>query len=93
MKLTSRYVRSSKTAHAQATEIINNNKDKMDIIANALLEHETLNHEQIQSLYNTGKMPETYDGTEEHVESNDDNNNTPEPPKADPEDDLLDEMK
>lgn len=81
------------TAHAQATEIINNNKDKMDIIANALLEHETLNHEQIQSLYNTGRMPETYDGTEEHVESNDDNNNTPEPPKADPEDDLLDEMK
>ena len=80
-------------AHSQATEIINNNKDKMDIIANALLEHETLNHEQIQSLYNTGKMPETYDGTEEHVESNDDNNNTPEPPKADPEDDLLDEMK
>ena len=81
------------TAHSQATEIINNNKDKMDIIANALLEHETLNHEQIQSLYNTGKMPETYDGTEEHVESNDDNNNTPQPPKADPEDDLLDEMK
>lgn len=81
------------TAHSQATEIINNNKDKMDIIANALLEHETLNHEQIQSLYNTGKMPETYDGTEEHVESNDDNNNAPEPPKADPEDDLLDEMK
>ena len=81
------------TAHSQATEIINNNKDKMDIIANALLEHETLNHEQIQSLYNTGKMPETYDGTEEHVESNDDNTNTPEPPKDDPEDDLLDEMK
>lgn len=80
------------TCHAQATEIINNNKDKMDIIANALLEHETLNHEQIQSLYNTGKMPETYDGTEEKVvESND--NNKPEPPKADPEDDLLDEMK
>lgn len=81
------------TAHAQATEIINNNKDKMDIIANTLLEHETLNHEQIQSLYNTGKMPETYDGTEEHVDTHDDNNNTPEPPKADPEDDLLDEMK
>lgn len=81
------------TAHSQATEIINNNKDKMDFIANALLEHETLNHEQIQSLYNTGKMPETYDGTEEHVDTHDDNNNTPEPPKADPEDDLLDEMK
>ncbi len=81
------------TAHSQATEIINNNKDKMDIIANALLEHETLNHEQIQSLYNTGKMPETYDGTEEHVDTHHDNNNTPEPPKADPEDDLLDEMK
>ena len=81
------------TAHSQATEIINNNKDKMDIIANALLENETLNHEQIQSLYNTGKMPETYDGTEEHVDTHHDNNNTPEPPKAVPEDDLLDEMK
>lgn len=81
------------TAHSQATEIINNNKDKMYIIANALLENETLNHEQIQSLYNTGKMPETYDGTEEHVDTHHDNNNTPEPPKADPEDDLLDEMK
>ena len=81
------------TAHAQATEIINNNKDKMESIANAVLEHETLNHEQIQSLYNTGKMPETYDGTEEHIDTHDDNNNTPEPSKADPEDDLLDEMK
>ena len=80
------------TCHAQATEIINNNKDKMDIIANALLEYETLNHEQIQSLYNTGKMPETYDGTEEKVVESDDNNK-PEPPKADPDDDLLDEMK
>ena len=27
------------TAHSQATEIINNNKDKMDIIANALIEN------------------------------------------------------
>ena len=38
-----------------------------------------------------GKTPD--DGTEVHVDTHDDNNNTPVSPKADPEDDLLDEMK
>ena len=30
---------------------------------------------------------------QKHIDTHDDNNNTPEPSKADPEDDLLDEMK
>ena len=37
-------------------------KDKLVTIANALLEHETLNNEQIESLYNTGVMLEMHDG-------------------------------
>lgn len=75
-------------AHKQATDIINAQKDKLEIIANALLENETLNAEQITALYETGKMPETFDGDNtEEVE---------EPVKETPvstDDDLLDEMK
>ena len=54
-------------AHQEATDIINANKDKLETIANALLEYETLNAEQIQSLYETGKMPETFNGNDEVV--------------------------
>ena len=50
-------------AHKKATDIIIANKQKLETIAEALLEYETLNAEQIQSLYTTGKMPETFDGT------------------------------
>lgn len=75
-------------AHKQATDIINAQKDKLELIANALLENETLNAEQITALYETGKMPETFDGDNtEEVE---------EPVKETPvstDDDLLDEMK
>ena len=53
-----------------------------------MLENETLNAEQITALYETGKMPETFDGDNtEEVE---------EPVKETPvstDDDLLDEMK
>lgn len=86
--------------HAQATEIISKNKDKLELIANALLENETLNNEQIESLYKEGKMPETYDGKADLP----DDKNKPEggtpvekqedvKPQANPDDDLLDEMK
>lgn len=74
-------------AHKQATDIINAQKDKLELIANALLENETLNAEQITALYETGKMPETFDDNTEEVE---------EPVKETPvstDDDLLDEMK
>ena len=83
-------------AHQEATDIINANKDKLETIANALLEYETLNAEQIQSLYETGKMSETFNGNDEVV-TPDNDDNTPSAPEtkdtANPEDDLLDEMK
>ena len=83
-------------AHQEATDIINANKDKLETISNALLEYETLNAEQIQSLYETGKMPETFNGNDEVV-TPDNDDNTPSAPEtkdtANPEDDLLDEMK
>lgn len=83
-------------AHQEATDIINANKDKLETIANALLEYETLNAEQIQSLYETGKMPETFNGNDEVVAPQNDDN-TPSTPEtkdnANPDDDLLDEMK
>ena len=75
-------------AHKQATDIINAQKDKLELIANALLENETLNAEQITALYETGKMPETFD--------DDNTEEVEEPVKETPvstDDDLLDEMK
>ncbi|MDD6512510.1 ATP-dependent zinc metalloprotease FtsH [Sharpea azabuensis] len=83
-------------AHQEATDIINANKDKLETIANALLEYETLNAEQIQSLYETGKMPETFNGNDEVVAPQNDDNTQSAPEtkdNANPEDDLLDEMK
>lgn len=44
--------------HKQATEIINKNKDLLKLIADALLEYETLTKEQIDYLVKTGNMPE-----------------------------------
>ena len=88
-------------AHKKAADIIIANKDKLETIANALLEYETLNAEQIQSLYKTGKMPETYDGSVDptaHMpsESTSESNSTStftSQSQSDPDDDLLDEMK
>ena len=49
--------------YQEATNIIEQNKEKLICIAEALLEHETLSGEDIESLYNTGKMLEHHDGT------------------------------
>ena len=78
--------------------IIIEQKDKLSLIAETLLEYETLNGEQIEELYQTGSMPEMHDGS---VESNDDDNAPHTPKTAEEvvndlskfEDDLLDEMK
>ncbi|MCB8566866.1 hypothetical protein, partial [Fusobacterium ulcerans] len=72
------------------TNIIEQNKEKLICIAEALLEHETLSGEDIESLYNTGKMLEHHDGTltEEPVQEVKE-----EKPSIDDQDDLLDEMK
>ncbi len=44
--------------HKDATEIIKKNKDLLTLIAEALLEYETLTKEQIDYLVENGKMPE-----------------------------------
>ncbi len=49
--------------HAKATEIIKKNKDLLKLIAEALLEYETLTKEQIDYLVENGKMPEETDDT------------------------------
>ncbi len=44
--------------YKECTRIITENKDKLELIANALLEYETLANEEIEALFATGKMPE-----------------------------------
>ncbi|MGX6962798.1 ATP-dependent zinc metalloprotease FtsH [Vagococcus xieshaowenii] len=44
-------------AHDKAKEIIEENRDKHELIAKMLLEHETLDARQIKSLFETGQMP------------------------------------
>ncbi len=85
--------------YAHCKEIIVAKKEKLVTIADALLEYETLNSEQIESLYQTGKMLEMHDGKiEEKKDDHDDNaplNEVVEEEKVpvDLDDDLLDEMK
>lgn len=78
--------------YSECRNIIQSQKDKLELIANALLEYETLNNEQIESLYHTGKMLESHDG---HIENDDDHTDNHEDIKStvDASDDLLDEMK
>ena len=49
--------------HKKATEIIKQNKDLLKLIAEALLEYETLTKEQIDYLVANGKMPENDEET------------------------------
>lgn len=76
--------------YSQCTEIIKQQKDKLELIAQALLEHETLNGEQIESLYQTGQMLEVHDG---QIKEEDNHEQTPPAMGVDANDDLLDEMK
>lgn len=83
--------------YAQCKEIILEKKDKLVVIANALLEYETLNNEQIESLYNTGKMLESHDGKVGGEKKPPQDIVFPDAPRTpnpvDLDDDLLDEMK
>ena len=77
----------------KAKGIILANKDKLSIIAEALLEHETLAGEQIEALFNTGKMLDRHNGSDDFEV---DDNVTPSSPNQtsfDDADDLLDDMK
>ena len=53
--------------HKQATEIIKKNKDLLKLIAETLLEYETLTKEQIDYLVENGKMPEEDDNNLESL--------------------------
>ena len=53
--------------HKKATEIIKKNRDLLNLIAESLLEYETLTKEQIDYLVQNGKMPEEED--EDNLES------------------------
>ena len=44
--------------HKKAKEILSKNKDLVKLIADALLEYETITKEEIDSLVETGHMPE-----------------------------------
>lgn len=51
-------------AHAKAREIIETHKEQHKLIAEKLLEFETLDAKAIKSLFETGKMPEGFDDNE-----------------------------
>ena len=53
--------------HKHATEIIKKNKDLLKLIAETLLEYETLTKEQIDYLVENGKMPEEDDNNLESL--------------------------
>ena len=53
--------------HKNATDIIKKNKDLLKLIAEALLEYETLTKEQIDYLVENGKMPEENDNNLESL--------------------------
>lgn len=54
-------------AHNKAAEIIQDNREKHQLIAEALLKYETLDSVQIKSLYETGQMPTEVEENEEEV--------------------------
>lgn len=78
------------SCYNKATDIIENNKDKLITIAEALLEHETLSGEDIESLYQTGHMLEKHNGS---LANESDDHHDQSTPSIDDVDDLLDEMK
>ncbi|MFD1706505.1 ATP-dependent zinc metalloprotease FtsH [Siminovitchia sediminis] len=47
-----------KECYARAKEILTEHRDQLEVIAQTLLEVETLDAEQIRSLFDTGKLPE-----------------------------------
>lgn len=58
-------------AHTEAHEIINQHRDKLEIIAEKLLEIETLDKRQIKALFETGEMPNDNETVAEPVEEAD----------------------
>src|SRR5690625_691937 len=61
------------TCYERAKQILTENRDKLELIAEKLLEVETLDAEQIKSLFETGEMPErdVEEEAEQTIESDD----------------------
>ncbi|HEX7066156.1 MAG TPA: ATP-dependent zinc metalloprotease FtsH [Bacillales bacterium] len=59
-----------KESYERCKNILTENRDKLDLMAETLLEVETLDNEQIRSLWDTGKLPEGSSGTARKEESN-----------------------
>src|SRR5699024_8409087 len=55
-------------AHEEAHRIINEHREQLNVIAEKLLEVETLDKRQIKSLFETGEMPTPYSNGEEPEE-------------------------
>lgn len=65
-----------KECYDRCKQILTEKQDKLELIANTLLEIETLNAEQIRSLMDTGKLPEGSDtptGTDNNKQEKSDN--------------------
>lgn len=68
--------------YANAKRIITDNRELLDLIANTLVEKETLTQEEIMSLYKEGKLPENGNGKEQTSEVIEVANNVVEEPKV-----------
>lgn len=62
-----------KEAYASCKEILVEHKDKLELVAQMLMEYETLDAEQIQSLVNDGVMPENHHMMKKLNGANDEN--------------------
>ncbi|MGP4082999.1 ATP-dependent zinc metalloprotease FtsH [Pseudalkalibacillus sp. R45] len=61
-----------KEAYNHCKEILVQHQDKLNLVAETLKEVETLDSEQIKSLFETGEMPEGYEYPKDKPESSDD---------------------
>ena len=62
--------------YEKAKKVVKENRKLLDLIANALLENETLTKEQIDYLVENGKMPEEEKEEEHHDDDNQNNDDT-----------------
>src|SRR5690606_36063415 len=60
-----------KECYERARKVLTENRDKLDLIANTLLEVETLNAEQIKHLVEHGKLPENNNSNNENHQPED----------------------